>query len=349
VTNALVTGGSGYFGTTLIQRLLDDGVRVRNFDLNPPTGPTAGVEFMQGDIRDLVLVAKACDGIDVVFHNVAHQPVSKDPDLMESVNVGGMRTLLEAAEATGIRKVVHTSSAAVYGRTPPRVESAALAPVEPYGRAKARAEELCRDAIAGGLDVTIVRPQAVVGHGRLGIFEILFDWIAAGDPVFVFGRGDNRFQFVHAGDLADACLLAANRPGPASYNLGAADFGTMREAFEGLVAHAGTGSRIASIPTRPARLAMGALGRLGLAPFGPYHWLLFGEEQWVDITKAREELGWQPRESNHSMLCEAYDWYLANRDTLDGEGRSLHQTPTKQGALQAVRRVARVILRPRPR
>ena len=105
-------------------------------------------------------------------------------------------------------------------------------PVEPYGRAKLDAEHLCRAAVSRGLDVSVVRPRTILGHGRLGIFGILFDWIADGASVPVLGSGDNVYQFVHAADLADACRRAAERPGPAVYNVGAERFGTMREALE---------------------------------------------------------------------------------------------------------------------
>ncbi len=81
-------------------------------------------------------------------------------------------------------------------------------PLEDYGRAKLQAELLCRQAVEGGLDVTIIRPRTILGHGRLGIMAILFEFVADGAPVFVFGPGDNKYQFVHANDLADACLRA---------------------------------------------------------------------------------------------------------------------------------------------
>ena len=64
-----------------------------------------------------------------------------------------------------------------------------------------------------GLDLTIFRPRTILGHGRLGIFAPLFNWIAEGKDVFVLGRGDNHYQFVRAEDLAEACVLAAARPG----------------------------------------------------------------------------------------------------------------------------------------
>ena len=87
----------------------------------------------------------------------------------------------------------------------------------------------------------------------------------------------------------------------------------MRETLQALVDHAGTGSRVRSLPAAPARLGMQALATVGLAPFAPYHWLLYGESLWFDTTQARTELGWEPRHSNASMVIESYDWFLAHR------------------------------------
>ncbi len=212
---------------------------------------------------------------------------------------------------TPVSKVVHTSTSAVFGvpESNPVAEDSRCRPVEAYGRAKLRAEQLCHEAAAAGLDVTIVRPRTILGHGRLGIFAVLFDFIAAGSPVYVLGRGDNRYQLVHADDLADACLRAGDRQGPTTYNVGAVEFGTMRETIQALVDHAATGSTIRSLPTAPAQLAMRALATIGLAPFAPYHWLMYGESMYFDTTKARTELAWEPRHSNASMLIESYDWY----------------------------------------
>ena len=339
---ALVTGGSGYFGTTMVQRLVASGYRVRNLDLNPPDGHPGEVEFIAADIRDAIRVREACAEVDVVFHNVAQQPLAKRAELIESVNVSGTETLLRAARDAGVAKLVHTSSTAVYGVPAgnPVDETTPLTPAEVYGRAKVRAEALCVQAAQSGLDVTIMRPRTLVGHGRLGLFSILFDWVADGVPVFVFGRGDNLYQFVHADDMAGACMLAGEREGPTSYNVGASEFGTMRDTLEALTAHAGTGATVRSLPVKPAMLAMAALSRAGLAPFGAYHWLVYGKPLWFDITKAQTELGWHPRHSNESMVCEAYDWFALHRDDLHTQDRSLHQSPTKQGALRVLRWVS---------
>jgi nucleoside-diphosphate-sugar epimerase len=340
--DVLVTGGSGYFGSVLVEQLVDAGHRVRNLDVNAPDHHPPGVELVRGDVRDARVVRDAVDGIDVVFHNVAQQPLAKDGALIESVNVGGTRILLGAALDAGVTQLVHTSSTSVYGvpTTNPVTEETPTIAAEVYGRAKVTAERLCRDAADRGLDVTIIRPRTIVGHGRLGLFGILFDWVADGVPVFVLGPGDNPYQFVHAGDLASACRLAAERPGPTSYNIGAAEFGTMRETLQALVDHAGTGSAVWSLPVRPAAMGMAALSRLKLAPFGPYHWLVYAKPLWFDITKARTELEWEPVHSNESMMVESYEWFLAHREEMRSAGRSLHQSPAKQGALRALRAVA---------
>ena len=209
---------------------------MRVLDLNAPAPPREGVEYRRGDIRDSGAVAAACAGMDWVFHNVAQVPLAKDRALFWSVNRDGTKTLLAAAAKARVRKVVHTSSSAVFGRpkSNPVTEDTVPTPLEDYGRAKLAAERLCLDQASQGLDVTIIRPRTILGHGRLGIFQILFEWVFQGVNIPVLGSGDNRYQFVHAEDLAQACLLAAAKPGAASYNCGAQRFGTMREALEEL-------------------------------------------------------------------------------------------------------------------
>jgi nucleoside-diphosphate-sugar epimerase len=319
----LVTGGSGYFGEILAGGAVARGDRVRIFDVNPPSTTAAGVEYVSGDVRDRDAVRAACDGIDVVLHNVAQVPLARDRELFRSVNVVGTANLLVAARDAGVGKVVHTSSSAVFGIPDenPVTEETLCRPLESYGRAKLAAEVLCREAVASGLDVTIIRP------------------VADGAPVYVLGSGDNRYQFVHAADLADACLRAAGREGPAVYNVGATRFGTMRETLQALVDHAGTHSRVRSLPVAPAATAMSVLATLGVAPFAPYHWLLYGESLWFDVTRARTELDWEPVHSNASMLIESYEWFLAHRHELESANRSHHQSPVRPGLLRILKRL----------
>ncbi|MBI5239096.1 MAG: NAD-dependent epimerase/dehydratase family protein [Elusimicrobia bacterium] len=336
----LVTGGCGYFGDLLAARLQEAGHAVRVFDLASPQPPRPGVEYLRGDIRDQAAVAPACAGMDWVFHNVAQVPLARDRELFWSVNGAGTAVLLRAAAAAGARKVVHTSSSAVYGKPArnPVTEEAVPVPLEDYGRAKLEAEKLCLEQASRGLDVTVIRPRTILGHGRLGIFQILFEWVSQGANIPVLGDGGNRWQFVHAGDLAEACLLAAARPGAACYNCGAERFGTMRGCLEALCRHAGTGSRVRSVPKAPALALMRLGSALGLSPLGPYH-AMYGEELFFDISKAKAELGWEPRWSDVDMMVESYDWYMNHREeVLSKSGRSAHRSAVSQGILGLVRR-----------
>ena len=155
--------------------------------------------------------------------------------------------------------------------------------MEAYGHAKLAAEWACLDAAQDGLDVSIVRPRTILGHGRLGIFGILFEWIADGRDPIVLGDGTNRYQFVHSDDLADVCVLAAERNGPGVFNVGTDRFGTMRETLEALCAHAGTDATVRSLPAGPASLGMQLTAGLGITPFAPYHWMMYSKSMWFDI------------------------------------------------------------------
>jgi nucleoside-diphosphate-sugar epimerase len=335
----LVTGGSGYFGSLLLRRL-GTGEPRRVFDLVDTDDRPPEVEFRRGDIRDYAAVLDACRGVDVIHHNVAQVPLAKDRHLFESVNIQGTENLLRAAREAGVRKTVVTSSSAVFGipRSNPVTEETLPTPGEDYGRAKAEAEALCRRHAGQGLDVTVVRPRTILGHGRLGIFQILFEWVRTGYNIPVLGRGDNLYQFVHADDLADACIRAGERPGPTTYNIGTDRFASMRETLEALCRHAGTGSRVVSSPMRPAELGMRLTSAVGISPLGAYHALVYGKSLYFDVAKAKAELAWQPRYSNEEMMIDSYDWYLAHRDeVLRVRGASHHRSPVKQGVLNLVK------------
>jgi nucleoside-diphosphate-sugar epimerase len=333
----LVTGGSGFFGCMLIDALAAGNAHIRNFDLMPAADHPAGVEYFEGDIRDAAAVRAACEGIDVIVHAVAQQPLSKDPALMRAVNIDGTRNLLAAAEDAKVGKTIFISSTSVFGIPDelPIRRSTPAKPVEAYGRTKVAAEAICREYVSRGLDVTVVRPRTILGHGRLGIFQMLFEWIREGSNVPVLGSGDAKFQFIHAKDLAGAVLLAAKRNGPALYNIGTDRFGTTRGMLEALCVHAGTGSRVKSVPDAPTRLLMAALTNLRISPLGTYHYLAYSKPSYFDISEAVDELGWQPAYSNDEMLIESYDWYLAHRsEVMQSKWASPHKSGVRQGMLK---------------
>jgi nucleoside-diphosphate-sugar epimerase len=333
----LVTGGSGFFGEVVVRHLLVQGASVRIFDQVENADRPEQTELVRGDICDRGAVRRAVSGVEVVHHNVAQVPLAKDREKFWAVNVDGTRILLEEALSAGVRKVVLVSSSAIYGvpdhnpvtlRTEPR-------PEEDYGRAKLEGERLGRRFVAQGLAVSIVRPRTILGHGRLGIFQILFEWVRRGRPVYTLGRGDNRYQFVHADDLAAVCLLAADRADSDVYLAGTDRFGTMRELLEGLIAHAGSSSRVVALPFRATQLAMRTTSKLGISPLGDYHWLMYGREMFFETEETRHKLGWQPKYGNAEMIAESYDWYVQHRaEVLARRGASRHRSPVELGVLK---------------
>ncbi len=347
MTTSLVTGGSGYFGSLLVRRLLERGHTVRVLDLHDVTDRPADVEFVGGDIREGRTVRRAVAGVDTVFHNVAQVPLAKDPHLLRSVNVDGTRVLLDEARDADVTKIVHTSSSAVFGvpEVNPVLPTTVPKPEEAYGHAKLAAEWACLAAARDGLDVSIVRPRTILGHGRLGIFGILFDWIADGADPIVLGDGSNRYQFVHAEDLADACIATAASPGPGVFNIGTDRFGTMTDALTALCEHAGTGAEVRSVPAGPAGLAMQATARLGLTPFAPYHWLMYSKSMWFDIEHARTGLGWEPAWSTDQMFAHSYDWFVDHRADTDDAAASRHRRSAKQGLLGSAKHLGRFLPR----
>jgi nucleoside-diphosphate-sugar epimerase len=317
---------------------VERGTFVRILDINLPADHYPGTEAVQADVRDAEAVLAACEGIDVVFHNAAQVAMAKDKNLFWSVNRDGTRNLLESCARRAVKKVVYTSSSAVYGapRSNPVTEETVPTPMEEYGRAKLAGESLCREYELKGLDVSIVRPCTILGHGRLGIFQILFEWIYQGRNIPVLDGGKNIYQFVHAGDFAEACIRASALMGADAFNCGTDRFGTMREALEHLCRHAGTGSKVKSLPMRPIAAAMKLCSALGISPLAAYHALMYGRSLYFDISKAQAKLGWVPRYSNDEMLVESYEWYLAHRPAVlaGAAAASRHRSAVEQGALK---------------
>jgi nucleoside-diphosphate-sugar epimerase len=338
----LVTGGSGYFGSALVRKLHDRGFDCVIFDINDAEDRLPDVRFIQGDIRDFAAIDKASKKVDIVFHNVAQVPLAKNASLFESVNGLGTENMLHAALSNEVSKVVYTSSSAVFGvpKKNPVTELTLPDPGEDYGLAKYKGEVTCHAYQARGLDVSIVRPRTIIGLGRLGIFQILFEWIRQGANVPVLGDGNNLYQFIHADDLADACILAGLRSGSSTYNCGTDRFGTMRNVLESLCEYAGTGSKVRGLPMAPAILGMKLTSALRLSPLGAYHALMYGGSMYFDISKAKRELNWTPKFSNNEMFIQSYEWYLKNRELVISQGQaSHHRSAVKQGILALVKKV----------
>jgi nucleoside-diphosphate-sugar epimerase len=337
-----ISGGAGFLGLHLARRLLADGHDARTLDVVPLDDAELerSVDELHGDVRDRDRVAKLVQGADVVVHAAAALPIQASRGSIRSVNVGGTENVLRAADDAGVRRVIFISSTAVYGvpEKHPIEEDDPLVGVGSYGESKIDAEGLCRVA---AVETTIVRPKTFIGAERLGVFEILFDWIREGRRIYTLGKGHNRYQLLAVEDLVDAIVRTAAEPAAAreTFNIGATEFGTVRSDLQALIDHAGSSSRLQPVPVKPAEIALRGLELLRVSPLAEWHYKTAHKDSFVDVSKAQRLLGWQPRLSNRETLIQTYDWYLANRGRVGGAGVT-HRVPWNQQALGLLRRLS---------
>jgi nucleoside-diphosphate-sugar epimerase len=339
-----ISGGAGFLGLHLARRLCADGARVRTLDVAALDDPAleGDVEELRGDVRVERDARRLLAGADVLVHAAAALPIQSSRAAIRSVNVEGTAVALAAALEAGVARVVLISSTAVYGipEKHPIDESDPLIGVGAYGESKIDAERLVTAFARRGLETVIVRPKTFLGPERLGVFEILFDWIREGRRIPVLGGGSNRYQLLAVEDLVDAVVRCFDAPvAGETLNVGATRFGTVREDLEALIAHAGSSSTLRQVPARAAEIALRGLELARLSPLAEWHYRTAHRESFVSIERARELLGWEPRFSNAETLCATYDWYLANRGSLGAAGTT-HRVPWGQRALGVLRRLS---------
>jgi UDP-glucose 4-epimerase len=226
----LVTGGAGFIGSNLAATLALAGERVRAYDnlftghwalLDRLLGGRAEVERVTADIRDGEALARAMEGVEVVFHEAADGSVPRsvaDPLACDSINVHGTVSVLEAARRAGVRRLVFAASSAAYGDEPtlPKRESMAVSPLSPYAVSKVAGEQYLR-AYAGlyGLETVSLRYFNVFGPNQLpnGAYAAAIPRFAhaalTGEPVTVYGDGEQTRDFCFIDNVVAANLAAA--------------------------------------------------------------------------------------------------------------------------------------------
>jgi nucleoside-diphosphate-sugar epimerase len=339
-----ISGGAGFLGLHLARRLVADGDEVRTLDVAPLDDRELErrVEEVRGDIRSEADVRALVAGADVVVHAAAALPIQSSQAAIRSVNVEGTANVLAGALTAGVRRVVLISSTAVYGvpERHPIVEDDPLVGVGWYGESKIEAEQLAGEFGRRGLDVVIIRPKTFIGPERLGVFEILFDWIRDGRRIPILGDGGNLYQLLAVEDLVDAVARSFTAPvGGVAVNIGAGAFGTVRDDLQALIDHAGSGSRLFPVPVAPAELSLRALELARLSPLAEWHYKTAHKDSFVSIERARDLLGWEPRLSNAETLCATYDWYLEHLAGMRGAGTT-HRVPWNQQALGVLKKIA---------
>lgn len=336
----LVTGGSGFLGSHIVRRLRARGEGIRVLDVIDSPDRPRGTEFVECDIRDRQGVREAMTGVQFVHHNVALVPLAKAGREFWGVNVGGTRAAADAALESGVRLFVHMSSSAVYGipGACPITGATPTAPVENYGRAKLAAEREVRAVAQKGLPSLILRPRTILGPGRLGIFQILFEWIRDGRNIYVIGSGDNPFQFVHVDDLVTAALRGVENGTQGVFNIGADRYSTLRDDLGATIRHAGSRTAIVGLPVGLTVSVLKLLDVLKICPLAPWHYMTYHKPFYFDLSEPMKQLGWKPRYSNSEMMIEAYDWYIKRGFPTHGAGaRSIHRDPVKQGVLRLLK------------
>jgi len=192
-----------------------------------------------------------------------------------------------------------------------------------------------------GDDAVVLRTPTIIGSGRLGLLSILFDFILEGRRVWVVGRGDNRYQFVYAPDLADACLLALSPHARGIFNVGSDHVPTVRETYEYVIARAESASRVTPLPRRLTVGAMRLAHMLGLSPLGPYQYRMIAESFIFDTAKIQRALGWRPTLTNGEMLFEAFDYYRTHAgDIARRTAASPHRQPARMGVIRLLKQLS---------
>ena len=310
---AVVTGGAGFIGSALVDRLVAQGSNVliiddlssgseTNLEEAYCSGPGT-VHLTVADIGEVgTTEAVAAHRPDVVFHLAAQVDVNSsvdDPVADAQTNLIGLLRVLNGAQLAGTRKFVFTSSGAIYGEVDPKLlplqEDTARRPLSPYGVAKlAGVYYLEAYEALHGLAGTTLALANVYGprqdpHGEAGVVAIFAERLLSGQPCTIYGDGEQTRDFVYVGDVAEAFLAAAERADGQLLNIGTGVETSVNHLYNSMAAAAG--------PVEPVRgpERLGELKRSALSS-----------------TRANTELGWRSTTSLEEGLSITLDWF-ANR------------------------------------
>jgi nucleoside-diphosphate-sugar epimerase len=289
---ALVTGGAGFIGSNLARALVERGDDVRVLD-NFSTGSRGNlegleVEVVEGELRSYERVHAAVRGVEVVYHLGALGSVPRsvqDPLTSNAVNVEGTLNVLLAARDEGIRRVVFSSSTSVYGTSPelPTTESTPTDPISPYGVTKLAAERYCISfsRVYHSFEAVVLRYFNVFGPRQspqsqyAAAVPLFIAAIDAGEPITIYGDGEQSRDFTYVANVVDATIRAAEAPGVSGrvFNIAAGSPASVNQVAETIGFILGKPVEKRFEPPRAGDI----------------------RDSWADITAARETLEYEPQ------------------------------------------------------
>lgn len=344
----LITGGGGFLGLHVAKYFAAKGMSVYLLDIHKPEMREYPKDtiFFKADIRNKKLIHKIYKEVkpDYIVHAAAALPLWSEKDIME-INVRGTANIIEASKKINAKRVIYISSTAVYG-VPikhPIEEGDPRVGVGPYGQSKIDAEDLCFKYIGEGMNITIIRPKTFLGTHRLGVFEILFDWVHDGKRIPLIGAGKNRYQLLEVDDLAEAIYLFTKKNSKkynSAFNIGAGKFSTIKGDFDIFFKTIKSKSRILATPAFLVKRALWVFEKLRLSPL--YQWVYdtADKDSFVSIDKLTTALDWHPRHSNSEALIKAYRWYFKNYKEIKSRGTGMtHTVGWNQGILGLIKKI----------
>lgn len=318
----LVTGGTGFTGKALVQRLLGLGHEVVALDykegLRTQELRDWGAEVILGSVTDKDVVRRAMRNVELVHHVAAAFREMNVPDsYYHEVNVGGTRNVLEAALAAGARKVIYCSTCGVHGNVdhPPAGEDAPIQPADYYQRTKWEAEPMVRDFNQRGLETVILRPAAIYGPGDPERFFLIFKRVAKG-TFPMFGNGKTYYHPLYIDNLIDAFILAMEngRGHGEAYLIADEQYLEIEDLVRRVGRALEVDVKVPHLPVWPV-VAAGHVVEKVCKPFGitpplfPRRVDWYRQNRAFKIDKAKRDLGYAPKVDIDEGLRRTAEWY----------------------------------------
>ena len=319
----LVTGATGFTGGHLAQFLAERGDAVRGFvrDRRKAKLQTGdAVEIVQGDLTDTISLARAMQGVEVVYNIAAlYREAGLATTAYRAVNATAVGEIVAAAASAGVRRVVHCSTVGVHGdiEHPPANEDAPLKPGDIYQETKLEGEQVGEKAAKEtGVEFVIARPSGIYGPGDRRLFKVF--GAVAQQKFLMLGTGRHFYHVTHVDDLCEGFRLCATVPAAAgrTYILAGGEVTTLAQLVQltAEIARVPPPTRRLPIPVWPVWLA-GAICEVACTPFGvppPIYRRrvdFFRKSRAFDIGRARRELGFEPKIGLREGIGRTLEWY----------------------------------------